>query len=530
MKRAAMAYEGRDRTAVRVLRDQVERAPENTLLHTAAGELSRAEVDSRSNRLAHRLRGLGVGPGAHVLLLLENSELYVFAWLALAKLGAVEVPVNTAYRGQLLAHVIESSEAAVLIADAALLENLAPVAGEVPSLRTVLVSGAGRPGPELSGKTVLPLDSLDGDDAPPSEDPAYNDTMALMFTSGTTGPSKGVLVTHAHAYEYASSVRMALQLQEGDTYCAPLPLFHIAGQWAVVYAALMSGGSAVIKERFSVSRFWEDVSESGATVSFLLGAMANFLHGQPPGPSDADNTLTRLLMSPLVPDLDGFRRRFGVEVATAYGSTEANVSIHSDFSIDDPRQCGRVRPGWQVEIVDEDDEPLPAGQSGEIVVRPPEPWLTMRGYLGNPEATVEAYRNCWMHTGDIAYRDEQGNFYFVDRKHDAIRRRGENISSFEVEREVNAHPGVLESAAVGVSSEHTEQEILVCAVPREGEDLDPAELCEYLSRRAPRFMVPRYVRVLRELPKTDTGKIQKAALREQGTSEAWDAETAGATA
>jgi len=524
-------YEGRERTAPTVLRDQVERAPERTLLHTTGGELSRAEVDRRSELLARRLAGLGVGPGERVLLLLPNTELYVLAWLALARLGAVEVPVNPAYRGQLLGHVIASSGAAVLIADGAMLEEVARLGGELPpSLRTVLLAGGPAGEAELPGRAVLSLELLDEDAALPAASPAYSDTMALMYTSGTTGPSKGVLVSHAHAYEYASSVRDVLELDGDDVYYAPLPLFHIAGQWAVVYASLIGGGAAVIRERFSVSRFWADVAECGATVSFLLGAMANFLQGQPETGADARNPLTRMLISPLVPALDDFRRRFGVEVATAYGSTEANVSIHSDFSIDDPRQCGRARRGWQVEILDEDDEPVPPGRSGEIAVRPPQPWLTMKGYLGNPEATAEAYRNCWLHTGDIAYRDGRGNFYFVDRKHDAIRRRGENISSFEVEREVNAHPLVVESAAVGVASEHTEEEILVCAVAGGEGELDPAQLHEFLTARAPRFMVPRYIRVLAALPKTDTGKVQKAALRERGTAGAWDAERARAEA
>ena len=269
-------------------------------------------------------------------------------------------------------------------------------------------------------------------------------------------------------------MRAALALEASDVYYAPLPLFHIAGQWAVVYAALMSGGAAVIKERFSVSEFWADVEKSQATVSFLLGAMANFLQGQPPSPADKDNALTRLLMSPLVPELAQFRERFGVKVATAYGSTECNVPILSDFSIDDPRQCGRARDGWEVAILDQDDEPVEQGEAGEIAVRPPEPWLTMKGYLGNPSGSAEAYRNCWLHTGDIAFADECGNFYFVDRKNDAIRRRGENISSFEVEREVNAHSAVLESAAVGVASEHTEEEVLVFVVLNEDGLLRPA--------------------------------------------------------
>ncbi len=528
-----MVYEGKQRTAVRVLRDQVARMPDRTLLHTPGKELSRAEVDRNSNRLANRFAGLGVGPGDTVLLLMGNSELYVFAWLALAKLGAIEVPVNPQYKGQLLAHVANTSAAKVMLADPELLENVSRISDDLAALTTLAV-----PVPTTThmprigrGLTVVPLGDLtETDDSDPGGDPAYNDSMALMYTSGTTGPSKGVLVSHAHAYEYANSVRTALALSEDDVYYAPLPLFHIAGQWAVVYAALISGGAAVIKPRFSVSDFWLDVARCGASVSFLLGAMANFLFQQEEVPSDRHNGLSRILMSPLVPELDRFKARFRVEVATAYGSTEANVPLLSDFSIEDPKQCGRARPGWQVEIVDRDDEIVPAGQAGEIVVRPPEPWLTMKGYLDNAEATAEAYRNCWLHTGDMAHSDADGNFYFVDRIADAIRRRGENISSFEVEREVNAHPSVLESAAVGVASEHTEEELAIFAVAAEGVEVDPAELHRFLRKRAPRFMVPRYIQIVEALPKTDTGKVQKATLREAGLASAWDAARTTASA
>ena len=461
--------------------------------------------------------------GDPVLLLLDNTERYVFGWLALAKIGAIEVPVNPAYRGQMLAHIVSSSGASLMVADGPHLDNLERVLGDVDSLEIVLVADQDGDPPTLPGVSTVSLGSIGRSDSEVGADPSYSDVVALMYTSGTTGPSKGVLVANAHAYEYANSVREALALQASDVYYAPLPLFHIAGQWAVVYAALMSGGAAVIKERFSVSEFWADVEKSQATVSFLLGAMANFLQGQPPSPADKDNTLTRLLMSPLVPELAQFRERFGVKVATAYGSTECNVPILSDFSIDDPRQCGRARDGWEVAILDQDDEPVEQGEAGEIAVRAPEPWLTMKGYLGNPSGSAEAYRNCWLHTGDIAFADECGNFYFVDRKNDAIRRRGENISSFEVEREVNAHSAVLESAAVGVASEHTEEEVLVFVVLNEDGLLAPQELHRFLIENAPRFMVPRFIRIVEELPKTDTGKIQKAELRERGAAAAWDA-------
>jgi carnitine-CoA ligase len=507
-------YTGTDRTAVRVLRDQVARSPESILLRTDSDAFTRAQVDAITNRLARRLRAGGVQQGDTVLLLLDNSPFYIFCWLALAKIGAIEVPVNTQYRGQMLAHVVNSSGAKVLILDPEFTDTVATIRSQLLNLQTEILSSAD--------------DLLDPDDSDLGADPAYDATMALMYTSGTTGPSKGVLVTHAHAYEYANAVREAIALRAGDVYYAPLPLFHIAGQWGVVYASLMSGATAVVTPRFSASSFWGDVAEHGATTSFLLGAMANFLQQQPPADGDSDNSLDRMLMSPLVPRLREFKERFGVRVATAYGSTEANVPIYSDFSIDDPRQCGRIRPGWAVEIVDEHDEVLPPGRPGEIVVRPSEPWLTMRGYLDNAEATARSYRNCWLHTGDMAFRDAEGNFYFVDRMSDAIRRRGENISSFEVEREVNAHPAVVESAAIGVASEHTEQELMVVAAVDDGAALSPQELHAFLVERAPRFMVPRYIEVVDALPRTPTDKIRKAALRERGTVSAWDAAAATA--
>ena len=518
-------YKEKDRTVVRVLRDQVERFPDKPLLCIESRDYSRQQVDKLSNIIAHGLLGIGITGGEKVLLMLTNTELYIFSWLGLAKLGAIEVPVHTAYKGRMLVHAVNESGARYMIIHAEFLSVLHAVQEQLNDLQYILVVDGNDDVPVFSDIFQVKAfqDVISDDDSGLDFDPAYNDTLALMYTSGTTGPSKGVLVTNAHAFEYANSVVDLLALQENDVYYAPLPLFHIAGQWAVVYAALMSNASAVIKQHFSVNDFWADVEKFKANVSFLLGAMANFLYQQAEGKDDANNSLERVLVVPLVPDLEGFRKRFNVEVSTCYGSTEANVPIVATFEVQDPKQCGVARKGWQVEIVDDDDELVPAGVAGEIVVRPPEPWLTMRGYLNRPEATVEAYRNTWLHTGDMAIRDEDGNFYFTDRKKDAIRRRGENISSFEVEHEVNAYPAVLESAAVAAKSEQTEDEILVVVVPRLGEDIDPLELHEFLAGGVSKFMVPRYIKIVEELPKTHTGKIQKNQLREEGIRDSWDA-------
>jgi len=300
---------------------------------------------------------------------------------------------------------------------------------------------------------------------------------------------------------------------EGDAYFAPLPLFHIAGQWALVYACFQVGATAIVRRRFSTGEFWSTVRESGARVSFLLGAMANFLARQEPKPDDVDNPMERMLVVPLIDDVDDFRRRFGVRVCTCYGSTEVNVPLISGYEVTEPGIAGRPVPGFDIRIVDEDDREVPVGAVGELVVRSAEPWLLATEYHRNPEASLRLFGNLWLHTGDAFRKDAHENYFFVDRIKDYIRRRGENISSFEVEREVNAHPAVLECAAVAVKSASTEDDLKVVVVLKSGMTLDPEDLREFLRGRVPSFMVPDIVEVMAELPKTPTGKIQKHLLR-----------------
>jgi len=355
------------------------------------------------------------------------------------------------------------------------------------------------------------------DDAPAAGEPgvvAEEDVAAVLYTSGTTGTSKGVVIAHRQAYTYAATIGRLLEISEEDVYYAPLPLFHIAGQWAVVYAALQAGATAVIKRKFSVTEFWPDVAEEGATVGFLLGAMANFLQRQPPSPRDADNPLERLLMFPLVEELESFRKRFGVRVCTAYGSTEVNIPIVSGFDVSDPRLAGRPAPGYELRIVDEKDEEVSVGHVGELAVRADVPWTTMVGYHANPSATSKAFRNLWLHSGDAMRRDKEGNYYFVDRLRDVIRRRGENISSHDVERAVNSFDAILESAAIGVPSHHTEEEVWVYAVPKPGRAIGQAELRNFLKECLPPFMLPEGIEIVAALPKTPNGKVRKHALRQ----------------
>ena len=473
-----------------------------------------SELWSRARRAAAAFATQGVTRGDPVLVMLDNTIQFVDAWLGLALVGAVQVPVNTEYLGEILRHQIKDSGAWLMLVDERYVERVAKLDGDRGSLRRLLVSGHA---PCPAG---LECESWEGVYERSRELPAADiadvpehGIVAIMYTSGTTGPSKGVRVAHAHAYTYARLAGETMQLSEKDVYFAPLPLFHIAGQWALVYASFQVGATAVVRRRFSVSDFWAVVKESGATASFLLGAMANFLARQQPRPDDADNPMDRLLMVPLVDSLDDFRRRFGVRVCTCYGSTEVNVPIISDYDVVAPDVAGRPVAGFEVRIVDEDDREVPSGQVGELVVRSSEPWIMATEYHRNPEASLRLFRNLWLHTGDAFRRDASGNYYFVDRIKDYIRRRGENISSFEVEREVNAHPSVLESAAVAVKSASTEDDLKVVVVPKPGMSLEPEELRSFLRGRVPKFMVPDVVLVVPELPKTPTGKIQKHLLR-----------------
>jgi crotonobetaine/carnitine-CoA ligase len=529
-----MALDPRARqTVARVLADRVARHPDRPFLRTEDGDVSYREIDRRSNRLAQGLARHGVGAGTTVLVMLPNVVEFVALWIALAKLGAIEVPVNTAYRGALLAHVINDSGAAMMIVDVGFLERLGEVAGRLPHLERLVVLGEGTSALGGLGRfEAMTFAALaDAPDDPPAGGPSYRDLVAIMYTSGTTGPSKGVMTTHAHAYNYASGGPDLLELGPEDVYFAPLPLFHIAGQWAVVYACMITGAVAAITRRFSVETFWTDAARFGATTTFLLGAMANFLHRQPARPEDAATPIRKALVVPLFPEIDAFRRRFGLKVVTTYGSTEVSAPMVLPFDFPDWRACGRLKSDlFEARIVDGNDEEVPDGSVGEFVIRAREPWLLMAGYWRNPEATREAWRNLWLHSGDAMTRDASGTYFFADRLKDSIRRRGENISSLEVENEINLHPAVLECAVYPVPSDATEDEVMAAIVPKPGARLDPEELVRFLAPRMARFMVPRYVLVLDALPKTPTGKIQKYELRGAGvTAATWDRERAGIT-
>ena len=305
-----------------------------------------------------------------------------------------------------------------------------------------------------------------------------------------------------------------------------LPQFHIAGQWGGVYRALIAGATAYVASGFHVSTFWDEIRSIGATTTQLVGTMASFLTAPEASPSDADNPLREIHMIPVVPDVEGFAKRFGVSMVTAFGNTELGTVLMNPDAVE-YRGVGKVRAGYEAMIVDEHDVEVPRGRPGELVIRATLPWTTMIGYQGEPEKTADAYRNGWLHGGDALYQDEEDNFFFVDRMDDSIRRRGENVSSLEVELHLNQHPAVLESAVVAVPSEHLEDEIKAVVVLTGTIDVDEEALFRFLADRLPYFMVPRFFEILPELPKTPTAKVRKVELRTRDTGTVWDSTKAG---
>ncbi|MDF2234119.1 AMP-binding protein [Albimonas sp. CAU 1670] len=510
-----------------IIRDLIDRHAAEQPAKTYAvfpdmSEWTYAQMKAQVVQTAIGLQRLGVKQGEHVLVWLPNGPDILRVWYALAYIGAVFVPINTAYKGKLLEHVVENSDASLIVVHAQLTPRLADV--DRAKLKTAVVIG-GAPEP-VADLEMQPADVLapEGGELAPLERPiALWDTQAIIYTSGTTGPSKGVLSSYMQLWA-CTTVAEALP---SDRQMVNLPMFHVGGTFPS-YRMLQIGASISMIESFKTEEFWDVVRRTGTTYVILLGVMAQFLAKQPPKPDDADNPLRRCLIIPYDFDTAAFAKRFGVDTYTMFNMTEISCPLVSELNSTVLHAAGRPRPGVEARVVDENDCEVAVGEVGELVLRTDAPWAMTHGYYKNPEATAKSWRNGWFHTGDGFRVDAEGNFYFVDRMKDAIRRRGENISSYEVEAEVLAHPDVAECAVVAVKSEVSEDEVLAVVAPVAGKTLDPKELLEFLLPRMAHFMVPRYVRIVDELPRTPTAKVRKIELREAGvTPDAWDREAAG---
>lgn len=501
------------------------------LADVAGGRLTFGEVHLQACRWANALAAAGIGHGAAVASMLPNCVDHYPLWLGIGQLGALEVPINVELRGNVLRHILAHSEVEVIVVAAAALANLSTIAGELPQVRLAVVVGDAGAAMSLPWPTAPAAEFLAASaTAEPSTShvPALHDVASILYTSGTTGPSKGVIVSWA---QINAGCVVTERFGDGadDRFYATGSPNHVVSKGAFATAA-NTGGQLLVRPAFSLSEFWEDVRGFGATSTVLVGAMADFLLNAEPRPDDPDSTLRNVLMAPVTRRVEEFNKRFGTRTWTAYNMTEISVPFVSDgFTIEDPASCGRLRddyPFYEARLVDDFDNEVAEGEVGELIVRTSVPWTLNSGYLNHPAETARAWRNGWFHTGDAFRRDAAGRYYFVDRMKDTIRRRGENVSSFEIEAEVLSHPDVAECAAVAVPADEAEDEIKIVVVLREGASLEPHDLLAHIAERAPRYMLPRYVEYADALPRTQTLRVQKALLRSPSDTPVWDRQAA----
>jgi carnitine-CoA ligase len=531
---------GDERTVVDLLHARLESDPDGPYLDVTGTQTTAAEVAEGAGRLAGALIALGVEPGDRVATLIENSPPAMLAWWGAVLAGAVAVPINTAYKGEYLRHQLQDSGSRVLIVEASLVGRAEPVVPRVDCLDHVIVVG-GNAEP-LAGAGVYGWDDvLAGAEVPPPPAVRPSSLATFVYTGGTTGPSKGCMLSHRYHEVLARQIGICWHRTAEDVVWTPLPMFHFNAIVTAILGPLIYGGRAAIERRFSVSSFWPEMNRTGATVTSTLGTMAYLLahdvdRPEMPGSGAPEaNTSLRLVGAvPLPVEVDSIlRHRFGVATFSgAYGTTEASLVSWQPPGVENkPNAAGVINDQhFDVRIFDDDDHELARGTEGEIVIRPLRPHTMFEGYWGRPEATVEASRNWWYHTGDVGRIDEDGYLFFVDRKADYLRRRGENISSFEVERVLMSHGALADVAVHAVPSPLTEDDLKVTATVKEGAAVTEEELFRWCVDELPYFTLPRYIEFRAELPRSPVGRVLKRDLRAEGvTAATWDAEAAGIT-
>ena len=507
-----------------VVKSQAISFGERRFIRFENADLTYREFHEGGNKAANLLLALGFQKGDRCAVMLQSSPAFLKSWLGIARVGGIEVPINTGLRGDLLAYILNQAQCKVLIIQNEWIDRVKQVENSLHYLERVLVVGEGE----------HDFDSFDTLIAQASHedvkiDVQPTDPSLILFTSGTTGPSKGAILSHKANFALSRSCIDIMNYSEKDRLFTVFPLYHVNARYSTILAALISGSDVVMHNKFSASRFWDICREEGITTFTYMGTLITILLKQPKRDDDGDNPVRMIQGAPCPAEIyDEFKQRFNIEVTEAYGSTEVGICLANRAESFRKGSCGKVIPIFDVQIQDSDGNECPPNVAGEIVVRPKEPSIMFSGYFGMEEETVNVFRDLWFHTGDRGMVDEDGYFYFIDRKKDVVRRRGENISSYEVERVLNDHPAVHESAIVGVPSELTEEEVLAVIKLQEGSQLEPEQLLSFCEQRLPHFAVPRYIRFIEQFPKTPSQRIEKYKLRKEGiTHDTWDREKVG---
>ncbi|MGQ0634560.1 MAG: AMP-binding protein [Planctomycetaceae bacterium] len=514
-----------------LLRHQARERPDQLFMVCGPHSYTYAQTDQVADRVAHGLEQAGVAPGQRVAIIASNRAEMLELLFGCARLGAIQVPLNAFLKGEFLRYQLDDSQADALVADRAGMAAVAALGGTPANLRVAV--SLDEPSCALAGATMLPYSRLtERGGFAASKRPTISDLVSIMYTSGTTGMPKGCMLSNGYYTHVGYTMANVYDVHAGDVILTATPLYHGAARMMCVMAALVSGTTIVIEPEYHASRFLARAREVGATVMFGMGAMGAALVKQPPGPGDRDHKLRFAMWVPFSPELQRqFAERFGIESSgEVYGQTEC-VPVTYTLATADKRNrasCGRPAPYLEVRLVDDDDAPVPVGSQGEIALRPREPHVMFQGYWRKPEATVTAFRNLWYHTGDFGRADADGFITFVDRKKDALRRRGENVSSVELETAILCHSSVAEVAVHAVPSELLEDEIKACLVLKPGASVEPRELFEFFKGALPYFTIPRYVEVVPELPRNATLRVMKHVLRDRGVTEStWDLHALG---
>lgn len=527
-----------DWTYDRLLRWRATETPDRAFLSFQGGVYETyGETWKRVCALARGLAAQGVKPGDRVATFAPNCRTAVHLWLALNLLGATDAPINPAFRGQPLAGVLNMLDVSMIVAECGLLPVLREIEDDLPPLGNVIHFSAAQGGADIvrfSCLTLAPLlsidDALDGWGPPGA---LFNHISSILMTSGTSGPSKGVMVPHAQALLVAQHSVSGMRITQDDVFYCAHPIFHMSPRYCVFTAAMLTGARVWLDDSFQADRWLDRIREARATVTIAHGPLLEMIFAEPERADDADNPLKRLGTSPFPKHIaEAFERRFAMKGIETWGMTEVGIPCWHPY--DEPLRrgsCGKIHDDWyEFRVVDPDtDIEVPHGVVGEFVIRPKYPSTLMQGYFGRPDATAEAWRNLWFHSGDGGYIDADGWVYFVDRLKDRIRRRAENISSFDIECAALKYPGVTEAAAVGVPSGFAgDDDVKLCIAIAAGSTVEARGLIDYLAKALPHHMVPRYIEILPALPRTPTTKIQKSALRASGVrAETWDRKAAG---
>ncbi|MDQ6438061.1 ATP-dependent acyl-CoA ligase [Mesorhizobium sp. LHD-90] len=513
------------RCIAQILDEQAEAFADRPLFAFEDSTWTYTDMRDKAARAGALLATAGIGHGDRVAIFCSNRPEFLELFLGCGWIGAILVPINTASRGPQLRHVLGNCGARLLIVEAELSGAFDGLDAELAPVETIWIIGDTHSA-VVGARPAETMPAYPSSGAAPAGKPA--DTLTILYTSGTTGPAKGVCCPQAQFFWWGVNTARGLGISEGDVLFTTLPLFH-TNALNCFWQALLTGSTYVLERKFSASSFWKSAARHKATVGYLLGAMAAILLTRPAESADRSHSI-RVALGGGVPGRfhQPFLERFGVPLLDAYGSTETNFVFGGDIPSKHPGTMGYLLDGFQARIVDENDVEVAYGQPGELILRADEPFAFATGYFGMPEKTVESWRNLWFHTGDRVARDPAGNFRFVDRMKDAIRRRGENISSWEVEQVLLTHPSVSSCAVYGVPSELGEDEVMASIIPASGHTIEPAALLDFCRSRLAYFAVPRYLDFVDTLPLTENGKIQKVRLRERGTTKTtWDRERFG---